>query len=34
MSQFLEVIGAKTHNLRDISVKIPKNKLVVVTGVS
>ncbi len=34
MSQFLEVIGAKTHNLQDISVKIPKNKLVVITGVS
>lgn len=34
MSQFLEVIGAKTHNLQNISVKIPKNKLVVVTGVS
>ena len=34
MSHFIEVIGAKTHNLKNISVKIPKNKLVVVTGVS
>lgn len=34
MSHYIEVIGAKTHNLKNISVKIPKNKLVVVTGVS
>jgi excinuclease ABC subunit A len=34
MSHFIEVIGAKTHNLKNISVKIPKNKLVVITGVS
>lgn len=34
MSNSIEVIGAKTHNLKNISVKIPKNKLVVVTGVS
>ena len=33
MSEFLEVYWAKTHNLKDISIKIPKNKLVVVTGV-
>jgi len=30
----IEVIGAKTHNLKNISVKIPRNKLVVVTGLS
>lgn len=34
MSEFLEVYWAKTHNLKNISIKIPKNKLVVVTGVS
>jgi excinuclease ABC subunit A len=34
MSEFLEVIGAKTHNLKNVRVKIPKNKLVTVTGVS
>ncbi|MCK9272823.1 excinuclease ABC subunit UvrA [Candidatus Gracilibacteria bacterium] len=34
MSEFLEVNGASTHNLKNISVKIPKNKLVVITGVS
>lgn len=34
MSSFLEISGAKTHNLKNVSVKIPKNKLVVITGVS
>jgi excinuclease ABC subunit A len=26
--------GARTHNLRDLSLDIPKNKVVVFTGVS
>ena len=30
----LVVVGAKEHNLKDISIKIPLGKLVVVTGVS
>lgn len=34
MSKFLEVIWAKTHNLKNISVKIPKNKMTVITWVS
>lgn len=34
MSEFLEIKWASTHNLKNISIKIPKNKLVVVTGVS
>ncbi|MDD3793269.1 MAG: excinuclease ABC subunit UvrA [Candidatus Gracilibacteria bacterium] len=34
MSKFLEVIGANTHNLKNINVKIPKNKMTVITGVS
>ncbi|MCP4523826.1 MAG: excinuclease ABC subunit UvrA, partial [Candidatus Gracilibacteria bacterium] len=34
MSEFLEVYGAKTHNLKNIDVKIPKNKMTVITGVS
>ncbi|MDD2908038.1 MAG: excinuclease ABC subunit UvrA [Candidatus Gracilibacteria bacterium] len=34
MSKFLEVIGAKTHNLKNINVSIPKNKMTVITGVS
>ena len=34
MEEFLEVYGAREHNLKDISVKIPRNKLVVITGFS
>ncbi|MCH2189161.1 excinuclease ABC subunit UvrA, partial [Candidatus Gracilibacteria bacterium] len=34
MSQYLQVFGAKTHNLKNIDVKIPKNKMTVITGVS
>ncbi len=30
----IEIIGAKVHNLKDIDVKIPKNKLTVICGVS
>src|ERR1700735_1446713 len=30
----IEVFGAREHNLKDISISIPKNKLVVFTGVS
>ena len=30
----IEVIGAREHNLKDIDVMIPKNKLVVITGIS
>ena len=32
--EFIEVIGSRVHNLKNISVKIPRNKLVVMTGVS
>ena len=32
--EFITVKGAKLHNLKNIDVKIPKNKLTVVTGVS
>src|SRR6187399_3118211 len=31
---FIEVFGAREHNLRNIDIQIPKNKLVVFTGVS
>jgi len=34
MSDFLEVFWARTHNLKNINVKIPKNKLTVITGLS
>jgi excinuclease ABC subunit A len=30
----IEVFGARVHNLRNIDISIPKNKLVVITGVS
>ena len=30
----IEIVAASTHNLREVSLQIPKNKLVVVTGVS
>jgi excinuclease ABC subunit A len=32
--EFIEVVGSRVHNLKNISVKIPRNKLVVMTGVS
>lgn len=31
---FIEVIGARAHNLKNIDINIPKNKLVVITGIS
>ena len=31
---YLKIKGARTHNLKNISVDIPKNKLVVITGLS
>jgi excinuclease ABC subunit A len=33
-NETLEVIGARVHNLKNVSVSIPRNKLVVVTGLS
>ncbi|MDF1673004.1 MAG: excinuclease ABC subunit UvrA [Vicingaceae bacterium] len=32
--EFIEVEGSRVHNLKNISVKIPRNQLVVMTGVS
>ncbi len=34
MEQFIKVKGARVHNLKNIDVNIPKNKLVVITGLS
>lgn len=34
MSENIEIIGAETHNLKNITLSIPKNTLTVVTGVS
>jgi len=33
-SDFIEVAGARVHNLKNIDIDIPKNKLVVITGIS
>jgi len=32
--EYIEVIGAKENNLKDVSLKIPRDKLVVITGIS
>ncbi len=32
--EFLEIYGAKENNLKDIDIKIPRDKLVVITGLS
>jgi excinuclease ABC subunit A len=34
MSEVIRVTGAREHNLKNISVEIPRNKLVVITGLS
>src|SRR6476661_1979190 len=33
-ADFIEVFGAREHNLKNIDISIPKNKLVVITGIS
>jgi excinuclease ABC subunit A len=32
--EFIEIFGAREHNLKNLDVRIPRNKLVVVTGLS
>src|SRR5882757_280068 len=32
--EVIEVFGARVHNLKNIDIRIPKNKLVVITGIS
>lgn len=34
VQEYIEVFGAREHNLKNIDIRIPKNKLVVFTGVS
>ncbi len=34
MSDYIEVKGAREHNLKDVNVRIPRGKLVVITGLS
>ncbi|MCU0441884.1 MAG: excinuclease ABC subunit UvrA [Bacteroidia bacterium] len=33
-SEYIEVLGAREHNLKNIDVRIPRNKLVTITGLS
>jgi len=33
-NQYIEIKGAKVHNLKNIDIKIPRNKFVVITGLS
>ncbi|QQS30490.1 MAG: excinuclease ABC subunit UvrA [Sphingobacteriales bacterium] len=32
--EFLEVYGARVHNLQNINIRIPRNRMVVITGIS
>ena len=34
MADFIDIKGAREHNLKNIDVKIPRDKLVVITGLS
>jgi excinuclease ABC subunit A len=34
MQKFIKIIGANQHNLKNISVEIPRDKMVVITGIS
>ena len=34
VAEFIEIFGAREHNLKNIDITIPKNQLVVITGIS
>jgi excinuclease ABC subunit A len=34
MDGYIEIKGARVHNLKNVSLRIPRNKLIVITGVS
>ena len=34
MEKFIEIVGAKSHNLKNITCRIPRGKITVITGVS
>ncbi len=34
VQEYIEVLGARVHNLKNIDIKIPREKLVVITGIS
>ncbi|MEM1218886.1 MAG: excinuclease ABC subunit UvrA, partial [Bacteroidota bacterium] len=33
-SEFIEVVGARVHNLKDVDIRIPRDHMVVITGIS
>ena len=32
--EFIRIRGARTHNLKNVSLDIPRNKMIVITGLS
>lgn len=34
MDQYIEIKGARVNNLKNVSLKIPRNKFIVIAGVS
>ena len=34
MNEFIRIRGARTHNLKNISLDLPRDKLIVITGLS
>jgi excinuclease ABC subunit A len=34
MEEKIKIIGARTHNLKNINLELPKNKIIVITGLS
>jgi excinuclease ABC subunit A len=34
MADVIKIVGAREHNLKDISLEIPRDKFVVITGLS
>ena len=32
--EYIEITGAREHNLQNIDLRVPRNKLVVITGIS
>ena len=33
-ADFIDIVGARQNNLKNINIRIPKNKLTVITGLS
>ena len=32
--KYIKIIGCRTHNLKNVNLEIPKNKLIVISGMS